>query len=392
MDLSILQDNPYVFADFVDRERGATDHRAWCTQEEFLSSRVLYFSNEVYWKCRCLYASEARSGGTRHPNFLPLQVHARNIQVEDVVKDYVQRDKMMTDWERVVEGYSQRQITMQNDRLVALAGMASAVGRSLGCEFVAGLWAGDQLACCRSLLWQVLDLQTDLQEGNSLSYDSDQAFFLRRGLSKNNAVDTRNNPMDKDIFPSWCWASCLSDQSRIVYNTWDEPMQADGKPSPIPLEMSDILEMDVDDIFTKGPLRGTLTINGRLRKMRVCEDQRHDGFPSDTARNIIRIIPFDEETDDSAKPSQSHPPLYSKDRRTQESPPPEESTFQYPIIEQSGPGYEWLDGINKNVNSKSHHWRDTEPEESAQVPTSSSSPSHAFQDIITARLQALENL
>lgn len=58
---------------------------------------MLYFSNEVYWKCGCLYASEARPGGTRHPNFLPLQVHARNVQVEDVVKDYVQRDKMMTD-------------------------------------------------------------------------------------------------------------------------------------------------------------------------------------------------------------------------------------------------------------------------------------------------------
>lgn len=167
---------------------------------------------------------------------------------------------------------------MQNDRLVALAGMASAVERSLGCEFVAGLWAGDQLACCRSLLWQVLDLQTDLQESNSLSYDSNQAFFLRRGLSKNNAVDTRNNPIAKDIFASWCWASCLSGQSRIVYNTWDEPMQADGKPSRIPVKMSDVLEMDVDNIFTKGPLRGTLTINGRLRKMRVCEDQRMMAF------------------------------------------------------------------------------------------------------------------
>ncbi|KAH7117856.1 heterokaryon incompatibility protein-domain-containing protein [Dendryphion nanum] len=288
-DPSVPQDNLYAYADYKTRVQGPIDTRAWCAQEHFMSSRILYFSNEVYWECRCCYASESHPGGTRNPIFLNAgKVREATLSTATEVFNNDELDATVTDWERVVEQYSKRQITMQSDRLIALAGMATLVGKLMGCEFLAGVWSGKQL--CRSLLWQVLDLDIENDEQTKPG--------LRSGLQpqpqpSGSIVAVKVAP-DKQLFPSWCWASCLNNWSRIAFGRWDEPKQANQEPTRTPFEVADVISTNVSNVFTKEAVRGKITLRGRLRKMRPVTGQNGDSFDS-VAINFVRILPAEED-------------------------------------------------------------------------------------------------
>jgi hypothetical protein len=110
------------------RESSPLMKRAWTFQEEFLSPRVLYWSDHgVFWNC--------------------------------VLKQYAERDALKgrdplsrgTSWDRTIEAYTPRQLSHPEDRLTALAGVASkfAVAND---EYLAGLWKSSLPG---SLLWIV---------------------------------------------------------------------------------------------------------------------------------------------------------------------------------------------------------------------------------------------
>lgn len=85
--------------------------------------------------------------------------------------------KMRLDtWQRVVESYSRRRLTFAKDKLPAIAGLANAVQRVVGCEYLAGLWRDNML---NGLLWQ--------RSGSGTVHDE----------------------QEKGVYyaPSWSWAS-----------------------------------------------------------------------------------------------------------------------------------------------------------------------------------------
>jgi len=138
--------------------------RAWAFQERFLAPRTLHFtSSQVYWECRTRYACET------YPTVIP----ERLCQGPEYLPKLNAIPPLKL-WSIVVMIYSRCVLTYQNDKLIALSGVARYIQNQLKDNYVAGLWRGplETQFCWR--LWSSFGL-----EGRSTVYQA----------------------------PSWSWAS-----------------------------------------------------------------------------------------------------------------------------------------------------------------------------------------
>lgn len=107
--------------------------RSWTFQERLLSRRILIFgAHELHWQCNGAQRSCGafdRTGQFSRPLFL-----SKGSQLED--------EQILWEWESVVEEYTRRDITHEEDRLVAFAGVASRFAEIQGGNdvYLAGLW------------------------------------------------------------------------------------------------------------------------------------------------------------------------------------------------------------------------------------------------------------
>jgi hypothetical protein len=131
------------------------DKRGWVLQEQLLSPRTLsYSSQELYWECPALLASES------YPAGIPKD-HDRNFERRYFTELKMKmsgshapsdRARVHMLWQHAVELYSRRELSMETDKLVALAGAANQVSKALDDTFLAGLWVK---RLWRDLLWWV---------------------------------------------------------------------------------------------------------------------------------------------------------------------------------------------------------------------------------------------
>lgn len=117
-------------------------HRSWTFQERLLSRRILIFgTHELYWQCngaeRSCGAFDNTSEYSR-PAFLSSKSHIKY--------------SIETEWKNIVKEYSGRDSTHEEDKLVALAGVASRFSEAQGDKdvYLAGLWRSQMR---ESLLW-----------------------------------------------------------------------------------------------------------------------------------------------------------------------------------------------------------------------------------------------
>jgi len=146
--------------------------RGWVFQERLLSPRFLQFGrDELLWDCRESMLCEC---GQRPPD-LP------HNQVTVTSKD---RELLSHKWRKIVEFYSSLSLTVPQDKLPALSGLAKQMTeRRPGATYLAGLW-DDSLDL--DLLW--------------IPYGRE------------------NRRTDEHIAPSWSWAGA---GRRIIYpNIW----------------------------------------------------------------------------------------------------------------------------------------------------------------------------
>ncbi|KAH8679089.1 heterokaryon incompatibility protein-domain-containing protein [Tricladium varicosporioides] len=129
------------------------DRRGWVLQEQLLSPRTLnYSSQEVYWECSCLLASESYPAGIPKDHdrnferryFMELKMKISATQAPS------NRARVHMLWQHLIELYSQRQLSFETDKLVALAGAANQVSKVLDDTFLAGMWVK---WLWRDLLW-----------------------------------------------------------------------------------------------------------------------------------------------------------------------------------------------------------------------------------------------
>jgi hypothetical protein len=131
--------------------------RAWCLQERSLPLRALqYGSSQMFWECESMRASEDGDGILQNGGHLKRlwttghiadSVFARSDR--EPISEVKQKVNSV-DWYRMVEDYTARSITKHTDRLPALSGLAQAVVRVTGGEYLAGLWKS---ALLEGLLW-----------------------------------------------------------------------------------------------------------------------------------------------------------------------------------------------------------------------------------------------
>lgn len=122
------------------------NQRAWCFQESLLSPRVAVFgTHELLWQC-CKVSDPVIAGGAGHSYDEGHERLPRAYLEDDSSSDGVPAPSakdLETAWYFTVINYSYLSLTYDDDRLVALAALASEHQRLLGDTYVAGLWRGD---------------------------------------------------------------------------------------------------------------------------------------------------------------------------------------------------------------------------------------------------------
>jgi len=115
--------------------------RAWAFQERLIAPRVVHFCQEdIMWECMeqcCCYC-----GNFSPRDFHPKLTHANSSSATAI------------GWRRLVEEYSKHDLTYEEDRLPALAGLSDQTGRG---RYLAGLWEDSLVG---DLCWKRLDSAT----------------------------------------------------------------------------------------------------------------------------------------------------------------------------------------------------------------------------------------
>ncbi|KAL2131291.1 hypothetical protein VTI74DRAFT_5297 [Chaetomium olivicolor] len=140
--------------------------RAWCLQERYLPVRALqYGTHQAFWECGSVRASEDGDAVAQEGDHLDHICRTANIpgsvfsRPERDPPTELEHKVNWVGWYRMIENYTTRTITKHTDRLPALSGLAQAVVRKAGGEYMAGLWKSgllEGLLWCRARSGQIL--------------------------------------------------------------------------------------------------------------------------------------------------------------------------------------------------------------------------------------------
>ncbi|KAL7628300.1 hypothetical protein AAE478_002500 [Parahypoxylon ruwenzoriense] len=148
----------------IDDDRDVDDpvhKRAWCLEERLLSARALvYTSNTLRFHCQLTRANVGSAVRDIHD----LSSHRLGLEwmpgpgdppFDPKAESEFDYNKSTTLWDNIVHNYTGRMVTQSEDKLVALAGVASRFSaRWKKGEYLAGLWL-DNLQ--HDLMWRVAD-------------------------------------------------------------------------------------------------------------------------------------------------------------------------------------------------------------------------------------------
>lgn len=122
--------------------------RAWTFQERLLSPRIIHFGTEqLYWECNQLATFQVYLADVSKDWFGELHWKGLGSPRGSLEERYRQ-------WEDITCDYSRRSLTKEEDKLVALSGIANIYRASFKDIYIAGLWRNNFPHC---LLWSVLD-------------------------------------------------------------------------------------------------------------------------------------------------------------------------------------------------------------------------------------------
>ncbi|KAL1626589.1 hypothetical protein SLS54_002751 [Diplodia seriata] len=222
--------------------------RAWVFQERLLSPRLLHYSHrQVFWECSTISACEALPLGLPRPldTVASMDRHWR-LRLQKITS--TNRNALVGDadvpvdrfWKQAVRSYTKCDLTNQNDKVVAILGIATLVKDDLGGEgFKKGMWENN---LHEQLAWRVVNCR------NSSRVD---------GLRRN---------------PTWSWTSVkgeieladrlpAEERFYVIRNHEDKSVSFDANLS----SNSDELQV-FDDVEKPLAMRGAV-VNCRLRTL-----------------------------------------------------------------------------------------------------------------------------
>lgn len=142
-------------------EYAPLNKRGWVFQERHLSRRIMHFAgNQLFWECYECKASENYPAGLpswayslfRGTDPTPLKSRVHGLR-NDLMKsssdqgtqlqsplDSKDIDTLYSDWVEWRQEYSRSSVTKDEDKLIAIQGIAQDVGQILDDELVVGMW------------------------------------------------------------------------------------------------------------------------------------------------------------------------------------------------------------------------------------------------------------
>ncbi|CCC11146.1 hypothetical protein SMACR_03854 [Sordaria macrospora] len=208
--------------------------RGWIVQERLLSPRIIYYgADELYWECRLHAVSESCPFGTPlnkdaeasrsiwtanaksvyqilkgpFPANFDTDMNMGNNDTEDDAK-YAHLLELAACWTTLLTYYTATELTYPSDRLIALAGMVTAIAETKGWTYIHGSW---QELWPFDLLWGFSSvLNVELFNPSWYPEDSEErrkdrdetAQRLLKGKSYPESQASTNLRL-----PSWSWAA-----------------------------------------------------------------------------------------------------------------------------------------------------------------------------------------
>lgn len=305
------------------------DMRGWILQEQVLSTRVLSYTvdGEMYWTCNGTEASCSHPSGRKEdlrPNEKglgslmkrELTYHKMNRFLNSLPLADMWENNMYDLWMIIVTDFTNRSLSVENDRLAALAGISSGLERCLDDELLAGHWRS-QLA--NSLAWCVdPDLETGLLcSGYPFGDRMNPKSSLWRIKVANDVQKSLGRRPTTFEAPTWSWASVLGpiSYSDRFFSTGRGDMWKYSPTATIDRSGSNPyltvvgVSMRVDP--TTRSIYGALTLQGSLMTAEAsmgangkaptlsmdlyctgtCEDVTHRGKPSTHSRISCNWLP-----------------------------------------------------------------------------------------------------
>lgn len=211
-------------------------HRGWSLQERLLSRRVVHCMRpEIHWNCRCSYHVES------HASF---SVKRFEIFSANFVPDEATAEQLHQLWCRWMQCYSWKKVTVQKDRLSALAGLVKHYAQRTGHQHVLACW---QETIVTDLLW----------------------------LRSDNPIDSSIAPLK---IPSWSW---LFRAGEIRLDLWARVGGGTGKFADHVEDHTELIEASVTwagSPMVSDLLTAKLVIEGPIKQMKLRIDPRARKF------------------------------------------------------------------------------------------------------------------
>ncbi|KAI7773998.1 hypothetical protein LA080_009479 [Diaporthe eres] len=122
--------HPRLFEDEV--RDGVLGQRAWALQEHIMPKRTLYItSKQLLWECGHCRHSEDNFPQKQGDWLYPIVDYSFALDATAIIEMW---------YKRVVEDYTRRQLTCEQDKLIAISALARATYSNRRIAYVAGLW------------------------------------------------------------------------------------------------------------------------------------------------------------------------------------------------------------------------------------------------------------
>ncbi|KFY08964.1 hypothetical protein V492_05775 [Pseudogymnoascus sp. VKM F-4246] len=127
--------------------------RGWALQERLLAPRTLHFTDhQIFWECFLDQKCEAFPCGP--PAFLLIKNSKPIFEFQDSkLQGPLCTSSAIGMWKDIVKRYTRCDLTVPDDIMVALSGLAKLYQHATGDDYIAGLWKSHILEC---LNWYVL--------------------------------------------------------------------------------------------------------------------------------------------------------------------------------------------------------------------------------------------
>lgn len=254
-------DNDTAFIRFedhlqLDEMRAPLNTRGWTFQESTLSRRMVCFpEDQMLWKCSTKHESEdglLNNFSVSNGGIWNVWAHLQQMDGENRSYQF---------WYTMMEQYSRRQLTFDNDKLAALAGIIDEFKAHLKDDPVLGLWRGDML---KGLLWRT--------------------------------EEATNRIECTGVLPSWSWASVRGPVNWSQGFGIDTRIYAKGQLEVVSIDIS-----WSGRSMTSQLLEAKLNVRSRLKRARLSKG------PTE-AVNAFHLCEIDDETAGLSASSKVEPP------------------------------------------------------------------------------------